>query len=93
MKLPVKIILINIAAVLLITLTLTVTSGSIKSNDFAIGLGLCCLAIGLLNLFIALILFLTGKHNYEAGKGFLLSGGILLLAGFAVCSGTAFSFH
>jgi hypothetical protein len=93
MKLPIKIILINLAAVFVITLLIALSSGSVRSNDFAIGLGLCCLAIGLLDLFISLILFLTGKQNYEAAKGFLLSGGILILGGFAVCSSTTISFH
>ena len=94
MKKITKIVLINVAVVILIALLTALSEGSNPYTNFLMWFGLCCLGIGLLDLFVALILFLTGKQNYEAGKGFLLSAGILLLLGFVVCGGAgSVNFH
>lgn len=89
MKIITKIVLINAAAALLIAVLTTMSVRGNPYSDFLMWLGLCCLGIGVLNLIVAVIIFLTGKQNYEAGRGFLLSSGILLLTGFAVCGGAA----
>lgn len=67
--------------------------GSYRANDFLIILGLVCLAATVLTLLTSIILFITGPAQYDVAKGFLLSAGVLLLAGFAACSSTTINFH
>jgi hypothetical protein len=94
MNKAIKVLLINVAVVLGVTLLLFLASGgSYKANDFLTGLGLICLAAAVLDLLLAVVLFITGPAQYDVAKGFLLSAGVLFLAGFAACSSTTLNFH
>lgn len=94
MNKAIKVLLINVAVVLGFTLLLTLSGGGVfRANDFLIGLGLICLAAAVLDLLVAVILFITGPNQYEVAKGFLLSTGVLFLAGFAACSSASINFH
>ncbi len=93
MNKAIKVLLINLAVVLGITLLMSLSFGSTNSSDFLIGLGLVSLGVACLDLFVALVMFLAGKENYELAKGFLLSSGVLFLLGFAACSTTTLNFH
>jgi hypothetical protein len=94
MNKAVKIMLINLAVALVITLLMFITPGGFHQvNDFLIGLGLICLAGTVLDLLIAVVLFISGPAQYEIAKGFLLSAGILLLVGFAACSSATINLH
>lgn len=87
MKQATKIVLINAAIAVVIALMSFMSESHVQSSEFFAWLGLSCLGIGLLDLVIAVILFIAGPSNYNMGKGFLLSSGILILTGFAVCGG------
>ena len=94
MKKAIKVLLINVAVVFGIALLLFLSGGGFKqANDFLIGLGLICLAGAVLDILVAVILFITGPAQYDVAKGFLLSAGVLFLAGFAACSSATISFH
>ena len=94
MNKAIKVLLINVAVVFVITLLLCLSSGGFfHANDFLIGLGLICLAAAVLDLLLAVIFFITGPAQYDVAKGFLLSGGVLVLIGFASCSFTTLNFH
>jgi hypothetical protein len=94
MNKAIKVLLINVAVVLGLTLLLFLSGGgNYKANDFLTGLGLICLAAAVLNLLLAVILFITGPAQYNVAKGFLLSAGVLFLAGFAACSSTTINLH
>jgi hypothetical protein len=94
MNKAIKVLLINMAVVFGLSLLLFLfVDGSFKVNDFLIGLGLICLAGSVIDLLVDVILFITGPAQYDIAKGFLLSAGVLLLAGFAACSSTNISFH
>ncbi|MBL7702482.1 MAG: hypothetical protein JNM14_09540 [Ferruginibacter sp.] len=67
--------------------------GNYRANDFLIVLGLASLIAGILALLISVILFITGPAQYDVAKGFLLSAGILFLAGFAACSSASINIH
>jgi uncharacterized membrane protein YozB (DUF420 family) len=84
MKLPFKILFINLGiAVFISVLILIGLSGNFKVDEFFIALGLVALAGAVIDLIIGIILLATG--NKESGKGFMLSAGVLLLIGFASC--------
>lgn len=94
MNKAIKVLLINVAVVFGISLLLFLTGGGFhQANDFLIGLGLICLACAVLDIIVAVILFITGPAQYDVAKGFLLSTGVLFLAGFAACSSASISFH
>jgi len=96
MNKAIKVLLLNAAAVLGLSVLLffSVSGGSYnQTNDFLIGLGLICLGAAVLDLVVAVILFITGPAQYDVAKGFLLSAGVLFLAGFAACSSTNINFH
>ena len=93
MKQATKIVLINAAIAVVIALMSFMSESHVQSSEFFVWLGLSCLGIGLLDLVIAVILFIAGPTNYNAGKGFLLSSGILILTGFAVCGGSLGIMH
>jgi hypothetical protein len=95
MNKAIKVLLINVAVVFGLTLLLFLASGGsyYKANDFLTGLGLLCLAAAVLDILVAVILFITGPAQYNVAKGFLLSAGVLFLAGFAACSSTTLNFH
>jgi len=84
MELRIKIVLINVAIALV--LSILIGGGNIFSPDFFIFLGIVFLVIGIICLFAGLILFIMEDQRYA--QGFLLSSGILLLLGFMVCGGT-----
>jgi uncharacterized membrane protein YozB (DUF420 family) len=84
MKLPFKILFINLGiAVVFSILILVGLSGNFKIDEFFIALGLVALVGAVIDLLIGIILLATG--NKESGKGFMLSAGVLLLIGFASC--------
>jgi hypothetical protein len=93
MNKTVKVLLINVAVVIAFVFLMMALFGYYDSNDFLIGFGLTSLAVAGLDLFVSLILFLSGKHNYEVARGFLLSAGVLLLVGFTACGFVSISFH
>lgn len=95
MKKAMKVVLINIAVVFGLTLLLFLASAgnTYKANDFLVGLGLICLGAAVLDTLLSVILFITGPAQYDVAKGFLLSAGVLFLAGFAACSSTTLNFH
>jgi hypothetical protein len=94
MNKAIKVLLINVVVVLGFTLLLSLSGGGgFRANDFLIGLGLICLAAAVLDILVAVILFITGPAQYDIAKGFLLSAGVLFLAGFAACSSATISFH
>jgi hypothetical protein len=72
-----KIILIHIGIAFLIAIYYTLTQGTEGAGDFALAFGIICLLSGIADLFISLILFFASSREWS--KGFLLSGGILLL--------------
>lgn len=88
MNTAMKVLLTNVAAVFGITLIMMLFFGSYNLNDFFIEFGLVCLAVGGINLLTSIILFISGQHNHEVAKGFLLSSGALFLLGFTSCGFT-----
>lgn len=94
MKKEIKVLLINAAVVFGISILLFLLSGgNNNANDFLIILGLLSLAAGILTILVSVILFITGPAQYDVARGFLLSAGVLFLAGFAACSSTTLNFH
>ena len=94
MNKAVKVLLINLSVAFGLSLLLFLSSGGFhQTSDFLIGLGLMCLAAAVLDAIVAVILFITGPAQYDVAKGFLLSAGVLFLAGFAACSSTTMNFH
>ncbi len=94
MKKAIKVLLINVTVAFgITTLLFLTTGGNNNANDFLIGLGLICLAGAILDILVAVILFITGPAQYDVAKGFLLSAGVLFLAGFAACSSATLNFH
>jgi hypothetical protein len=65
-----------------------ISAGFLNRTDFAIVLGIVCLGGGMLNLFTSFIAYVSSAKEWA--KGFLLSGGILLLLSGISC-GTGFS--
>jgi len=86
MKIMYKVLLANAALSVLIALIFGLSQQSVNVNDFVVMFGLSCMGVAVVDLFISIILFLAGKENYEWGRGFLLSCGLLLLVGFALCT-------
>ena len=80
-----KTLIINLIVVVLITVVLMVSYSSIADIPFMFGI--VALGAGLLDIFFAVILFISRENNY--GKAFLISGGILLLISGISCSGAA----
>lgn len=93
MNKAIKVLLINVAVVFALAVIMFVTFGTANASDFLMELGLICLVGALLDLLAAVILFITGPAQYDVAKGFLLSAGVLFLAGFAACSSTTLNFH
>lgn len=89
MKLPFKIVLINIGAALLLSLLFCLGSGSY--NDFFIFFGLIGIFGGLFEIVLGLFLLLLDDKRFA--QGFLLSGGLLLLLGFMSCSNVSLNLH
>lgn len=84
MKLPFKVLFINLGLVVIISLLLLVgINSSFRADDFFIAFGLVALVAAVIDLIIGIVMLATG--NKESGKGFMLSTGVLLLIGFASC--------
>jgi len=60
---------------LLIAVTMTINDN--LGDVFVLYFGLSCLGIGLLDIPIAIVVFIAGSNAY--GKAFLISAGLLLL--------------
>jgi hypothetical protein len=88
MNKAIKVLLINLGVVLGISVLMSLVFRSPDLSDFLFGLWLVSLAVACLDLLISLILFLTGKANYEIAKGFLLSSVILFVTGFTASNFT-----
>ncbi len=71
-----------------IVVAIGIIVGLANLSDFALALGLVCLGGGLLNLFLFFLAYVSSSKEW--GKGFLLSGGILLLLSGISC-GTGLS--
>ncbi len=89
MKLPVKILLINIGIALFFSLMVSSTisgSSSFSYQNLSIAFGLVNIFGGVVDLIIGL--FLLFKEDKRYAQGFLLSAGTMIMLGFAVCSAT-----
>ncbi|MEP6684063.1 MAG: hypothetical protein ABJA35_12420 [Parafilimonas sp.] len=73
-RLAYKVTFINCAIVVFIGIIVGLINAA---EGFGFALGLVCLAGGLIDFFLALIIYLS--RSKELAKGFLVSGGILLL--------------
>jgi hypothetical protein len=91
MKKAIKVLLINLAIAFGFAF-ISLLFGN-NSSDFLIVLGLVCLAGAVIDLLVAVVLFITGPLQYDVAKGFLLSSGVLFLVGFAACSGVTLNLH
>jgi hypothetical protein len=83
LKLVHKIILANIAISLLFAIYYAVTQAPGQASEFALAFGVICLLVGIADLFVSLILFMASSGEWS--KGFLFSGGILLLLSGITC--------
>ena len=83
MKLPFKIVMINVGLALVFGLIFSALTESVVE-----GFGLVFLIGGSITIVIGLLAFLATDKRYA--QGFLMSGGILLLLGFVTC-GSLFS--
>jgi hypothetical protein len=93
MKITYKILLANIGLSFAIALFYTLSQGGNEKGASILIFGLTCLSVALCDLFISVILFIAGKESQAWAQGFLLSCGVLLLIGFAACSGALNSMH
>ena len=84
MKIQLKIILISFGIVLLLGTLAGVASGMGKTSDFFMALGIVGFFAGFIQLIVGL--FLLAKTDKRYAQGFLMSGGILMLIGFATCT-------
>ena len=89
MKLPYKIVLINFALALVLTIVVVLTSGGsfVGGADTAFAFGLVCLGLGLLDLLFGFVALIAGSKDWR--NGFLLSGAALLLLSGISCGGGA----
>ena len=86
MKFAYKVVLVNIAIAIMVSLTVSASSGGFQSpGDFAFGFGVVCLGLGLLNLFIGFIMLVSNSPEWR--NGFFLSGAALLLLSGISCGG------
>ena len=83
MKLPFKIVLINTAIAILISL-LSFSEMDRMWGGLFLSFGLVGLFGGLFIVVVGLILLFMNDRRYA--QGFLLSGGLLMLLGFIACS-------
>jgi hypothetical protein len=81
MKLPIKIILINVAVAILFSVIYVITQNI--TSELSIVVGLVFLVGGLIALVVGLFLLIAEDKRYA--QGFLMSGGLLLLLGFLTC--------
>jgi hypothetical protein len=82
MKLPYKILLVNIGIALVLGL---LTGGGFGGTDsFASGYGVVAFFGGIIDLLAGLILLVKTDRRYA--QGFLLSAAFLMLTGFITCT-------
>jgi hypothetical protein len=81
MKLPIKIVLINITLAILFAVIYVFTQ-NIK-NELSIVVGFVFLIGGLIGVVVGSFLLLMDDKRYA--QGFLMSGGLLILLGFLTC--------
>jgi hypothetical protein len=85
MNLTIKILLFSLGASLVLGLLFAFAGGEPAGSGYVYWFAITAICIGALELLLSVILFLTGPGNYEWAKGLLLSCGVLLLIGFAIC--------
>ncbi len=71
--------------IVLVLITAIIMANNYSRGDIPFMLGIVALGIGLLDIPIAIILFIAGSTDY--GKAFLISGGLLLLISGISCGG------
>lgn len=91
MRLLYKILLGNIAGVIILSMLLFTGTGSVTMNDMLSAFGLTALGVGFIEILVAVIMFIAGQSDW--GKGFLLSAGVLILLGFGACSQVTIDFR
>ena len=87
MKIQHKILLYSSIAVIFISVFVSMSMGGgadAFGESFAASFGIISMIGGAIYLFIGIILLIAGSK--DLAQGFLLSGGIFLLIGFATCS-------
>jgi hypothetical protein len=84
MKLVYKICLVNVILAVLVAVLFSLSFRVSDYNGFTSILGLVSLFGSVVDILIALILFLFKRKVWV--QGYLLSAGVLLLLGFALCS-------
>lgn len=87
MKTVYKICFINVGLALLLTVLFAISFQGNKLREFIGIFGLVSFFGGVVDLLVGIVLLLFRKKEY--GQGFLLSAGVLLLLGFALCSTVA----
>jgi hypothetical protein len=90
MNLQVKIILISFVIAIFAGVLLAFSDGSYKASDYLVSFGIIGFFGGLLQAIAGLFLLIKTDKRYA--QGFLMSGGILMLVGFATCT-SAFNVH
>jgi hypothetical protein len=84
MSFQLKTVLLSFAAALVLAALWITTDVSMKASDFAMAFGLLGFFGGLFEIVAGLFLLLVEDKKYA--QGFLLSGGLLMVIGFAACS-------
>ncbi len=84
MKTAYKVVLINLLIAVVVTAFTLLANGTTTGADVALYFGLVCLALSAINLFVGLVLALTG--NRRLGNGMVLSFAVLLLLSGISCS-------
>ncbi|MES2773523.1 MAG: hypothetical protein V4722_05040 [Bacteroidota bacterium] len=90
MKRPLKICLINIGLALFFAFLFASMDGRLV-KDFTLWYGLIALGGGLIDIIVGLVLLFKEDKSYA--QGFLLSGALLMLTGFASCNFVNMNFH
>jgi len=92
MSFQLKTVLISFAVALVLAALWTATDDAMRANDFMMAFGLLGFFGGIIEIVAGLFLLLATDKKYA--QGFLLSGGLLMVIGFAACtagiSGTSF---
>ncbi len=84
MKIQQKIILLSFGIAILLGSFFAVATSSFKLKDLFVSLGATGFFIGLIQIIVGL--FLLFKDDKRYAQGFLISGGLLMLIGFATCT-------
>ena len=84
MKIQLKIILVSFGVVILLGALAGSADGYNKASDFFMVMGMVGFFAGLLQLIVGL--FLLVKTDKRYAQGFLMSAGLLILIGFAICT-------